>query len=376
MADDLERAATGQISRRRLLTMAGAAAGGLLVSPAVDLANETRAWAGTLGATSLTNKKVGVANPVTVEVLTEFYKDMRLQAHTRGNGERVNVLNSNLNSVLQHTQVELLIAQRYNGMVMFVLQATGWDDAVRRAVKQGMCVIDHSASAITGCTQCVVLNQYAAGYAVGQAAAHWIANHKGGKAQVALLEILNDPQLMQRGQGQAAAIAKFSPGSTIVAKAAAQTTAQATPAVSAILQAHPDISVILSAGDDPGIAAYSEVTASGRKDPSSFYIGSCDGTSVVLQYIGQNTIYQSTWNFMFSYSAVQLERDMEKFFRGQSIPGTRVQAGLLITRANVAALTNISNHPLAAKNQHYYKKFAKYYNQHLRTGQGAQNLKH
>jgi ABC-type sugar transport system substrate-binding protein len=240
-----------------------------------------------------------------------------------------------------------------------------------------MCVIDHSASAITGCTQCVVLNQYAAGYAVGKAAAQWIANNKGGNAQVALLEILNDPQLMQRGQGQEAAIRKLSPNSKIVAKAAAQTTQQATPAVSAILQAHPDISVILSAGDDPGIAAYSEVKASGRTDPKSFYIGSCDGTSVVLQYIGQNTIYQSTWNFMFSYSAVQLERDMEKFFRGQTIAATRVQGGLLVTRANVAALTDISNHPLAAKNQHYYKKFAKYYyNQRLTTGQGAQDLKH
>jgi ABC-type sugar transport system substrate-binding protein len=191
---------------------------------------------------------------------------------------------------------------------------------------------------------------------------------------VALLEILNDPQLMQRGQGQEAAIKKFSPNSQIVAKAAAQTTQQATPAVSAILQAHPDVSVILSAGDDPGIAAYSEVKAAGHTDPKSFYIGSCDGTAVVLQYISQNTIYQSTWNFMFSYSAVQLERDMEKFFRGQSIPPTRVQSGLLITQANVTALTNISNHPLAAKNRHYYKKFAKYYNQRLTTGQGAQNL--
>ncbi len=375
MADELERANTAQLSRRHLLTLAGAAAGGLLISPAVDLANVSESLASTLGAKSLKGKKVGVANPVTVEVLTEFYKDMRLQAHTRGNGERIVVLDSNLNSVLQHTQVELLIAQRYNGMVMFVLQATGWDDAVRRATKQGMCVIDHSASAITGCTQCVVLNQFAAGYAVGRAAAKWIQNNKGGSAQVALLEILNDPQLMQRGQGFEAAIKKLSPKSKIVAKAAAQTTQQATPAVSAILQAHPDVSVILSAGDDPGIAAYSEVKASGRTDPTSFYIGSCDGTAVVLQYIGQNTIYQSTWNFMFSYSAVQLERDMEKCMRGQKIPPTRVQSGLLVTRANVAALTDISNHPLAAKNQHYYKKFAKYYNQKLKTGQGAQDLK-
>jgi hypothetical protein len=78
---------------------------------------------------------------------------------------------------------------------------------------------------------------------------------------------------------------------------------------------------------------------------------------------------------MFSYSAVQLERDMEKFFRGQSIPPTRVQSGLLLTRANVAALTDISNHPLAAKNQHYYKKFGKYYKQRLKTGQGSQDLK-
>jgi ABC-type sugar transport system substrate-binding protein len=277
--------------------------------------------------------------------------------------------------VLQHTQVELLIAQRYNGMVMFVLQATGWDDAVRRATKQGICVIDHSASAITGCTQCVVLNQFAAGYSVGQAASKWIGKNKGGSAQVALLEILNDPQLMQRGQGFEAGIKKFSPKSKIVAKVAAQTTAQATPAMSAILQAHPDVSVILSAGDDPGIAAYSAMKTSGRTDPNSFYLGSCDGTAVVLQYIGQNTIYQSTWNFMFSYSAVELERDMEKFMRGHEIPPTRVQSGLLITRANVAALTNISNHPLAAKNQHYYAKFGKYYNQRLKTGQGAQDLK-
>jgi ABC-type sugar transport system substrate-binding protein len=76
---------------------------------------------------SLKGKKVGVASPITVEILKEFYDDMRNQAKLPQNGESITVVDANGDSVKQHTQVDQFIAQNFNAIVMLVLSAQGWD---------------------------------------------------------------------------------------------------------------------------------------------------------------------------------------------------------------------------------------------------------
>src|SRR5262249_57641408 len=107
----------------------------------------------------------------------------------------------NGDSVKQHTQVDAFIAQKYNAIVMLVLSAQGWAQAVAKAKKGGIGVFNHSASAIGGCTQNVGLDQHAGGFGPGAYAAQWINKYHGGKASVALLSIFNDPQppLPRRG---------------------------------------------------------------------------------------------------------------------------------------------------------------------------------
>ena len=90
--------------------------------------------------------------------------------------------------------------------------------------------------------------------------------------------------------------------------------------------------MILSAGErDPGFGAYTSATGSGKTSAKDFFIGSCDGTSEALAKIGQGGIYQATSDFLFPFSATQLERDAEKFWRKQPIKPTRITSPITVT---------------------------------------------
>src|SRR5436190_2609768 len=82
---------TRNISRRRFLKLTGAAAGGLIVvgsglsghGPIASLAQTAAATAaGTAAATKalLKDKRVGLSSPIEVEILNEFYADMKKEA--------------------------------------------------------------------------------------------------------------------------------------------------------------------------------------------------------------------------------------------------------------------------------------------------------
>src|SRR5437667_11991159 len=70
---------------------------------------------------------------------------------------------------------------RRNLMVFFFLSpvpsSEGMDEIVSRAAAKGIFMFNHSASPVTACTQNVVLDQYSAGYKVGEYAARW--NNEG-----------------------------------------------------------------------------------------------------------------------------------------------------------------------------------------------------
>ena len=359
------------LSRQDFLKAAGLAGGGLMIAGFPQAAGARTFVTRRIGAgPSLAGKTVAISSPIDVEVLKEFYDDQRNQAKLPGNGEKIVVVDANLDTVKQHTQVDQLIDQGVNAIVLFVLTVTGWEDTVARARKKGIGMFNHSASPILGCNQNVGLDQRAAGFAVGRAAAGWIDKTQGGEAQIGVLSILNDPQLTLRSAGFKAAIEQYSPNSVIAREAFAQTRDVGASATANMLQSAPGISVIFSGGDDPGLGALTAAHEAGKTDSKKFYIGSCDGTQAVLDEIKKLGIYQSTWSFLFAYSATALQRDIEHFLRKEKIQPTRIERGRIIHSGNVNSFQTFSTTPLAPKNQKAYSDPAvmEYSNIPLKTG--------
>src|SRR5262245_4761152 len=278
------------LSRRRFLKLTGATAGGLIVvgsglsghGPSASLA-QTAAPTAAATKIPLNTKKVGLSSPIEVEILNEFYADMKKEATLPENQIDLVVVDAKGDAVKQSGDLEAFIAQGYDGIFFLALAPGGLDDIVASAIKKGICVFNHSASPVTGCTQNVVLDQHASGYEVGRVAAKWINDKHGGKAEVAYLSNRADPQLQERSQGEKDAIKELAPNATVVGEVEANTIELGSKGAANLLQAHPDIKVILAFSDDGGLGAYTAATEAGKKDPDQFFLGSADGTQLVYE---------------------------------------------------------------------------------------------
>jgi ABC-type sugar transport system substrate-binding protein len=356
------------LSRTTLLKAAGAAAGGLaLYGPGTASAAMRRIMrpaAGPLAAYTM-----AVSEPIVVEAITSFVDQMVVTAKQPNAGESVITAQSNLKVPLQHAQVATFIEKKVNAILFFLITAAGWETDVKNATSQGIAAFNHSASAVNGMTQNCGLDQYGAGYGLGTVAAQWMNKNQGGTGEWALLAITNDPQLLLRGKGAAAAMKKLAPNAKLVGTQFAQLETQGASAASNFIQANPNLKMLLSAGDDPAFGAYTSATGSGKTGSTDFFIGSCDGTSEALSKIAQGGIYQATSDFLFPFSATQLERDAEKFWRKQPIQPTRITTPITVTSKNLKSVQAMSKDPLAANVQWVYKKYMKYSNYKLKTNE-------
>jgi ribose transport system substrate-binding protein len=302
----------------------------------------------------LNDKLVGLSSPIEVEILNEFYADMKVEGDLPQNQVSFAVVDAGGDAIKQFGDIEAMIAQDYDGIFFLVLTPEGMDDLVARAIEQGTCVFNHSASPITGVTQNVVLDQYNTAYQVGVAAGEWINEHYNGVTEIGIMGNRADPQLAERTRGLKEGVMATAPGSSIVGEVEANTVDLGSAGTANLLQAHPDIRVILSFGDDAGLGAYTAATEAGFTDGDEFFIGSADGTQLVRDHIAENGIYQATWSYMFPLSATQWMRDMEKCLRGEAVPPTRIERGLLVTRESLDDVNALVNNPQAPELQYLY----------------------
>jgi ribose transport system substrate-binding protein len=366
------------LTRRALLRAGGTFAGVMMVAGPLAACGSDSSTAAKEGSddskpTTLEGKAVGVASPIEVAILKEFYDTMRRQAEQSGNGEKITVVDANGDSSRQHTQVDAFIAQGVDAIAMFVLTADGWEPQVQQATKAGIGMFNHSASPIAGCTQNVGLDQRAGGAGPGEAAGKWINDNLGGNAEVALISILNDPQLRLRSEGFKEALARTAPQAKIVGEVNAQTRDKGAAAAANLLQAHPDIKVIYAAGDDPGLGALSAAKEAGKTDPTQFFIGSSDGTEAAFEKLAENGIYQCTWTFMFPLSATQFERDIERFMRGEKVQPTRIVSGELVTSQNLDEIRKLFADPQSSSAESVYTEKMKYSDYQLKTNEPFAN---
>lgn len=376
------------LSRRQLLRYAGLTGGVVLLAPVVaacgtsastpsptPLATPSVAASATAAAVAsptpapLTGKRVGIPSLLVIGVFDEFWADMKAVAALPGNGEEITVAQADGDSVKQRNLADQFIAQGVDAMLVIQVDTSGWAEIIERAKQKNVFLLNHSPSALGGASQNVGLDQQGAGFQVGKDAANWINAKHGGTAEVGLLASSGDPQLALRGVGFKAALAQYAPNAKIVGEAPSLTLAEGAASAANLLQAHPNIKVILALGDDAGLGALQAATERGKTSADEFYIGSCDGSSPVLDKIAEGGIYQSVWDFVFPTSAVASQMDIERALRGEAVKPTRVQHGFLVTKANLADAQKYAADPLAPDVLAKYPELMSYYDVELDTGE-------
>jgi len=359
------------------MTRLGFAKYGVAAAAATVFASESRILrigsipsAFAAGEDSLKGKIVAHSQSQPIEAISAFIDDMRRQAKLPGNGEKIIATNAHGDDSLQLSQAGGFLTQDVDAVVFWGTATSGWAQFAKQAKAKGIGVFTHNASALSNATQNIVLNQYQAGYGIGSYAATWIKTNAGGKCDVGILENTTDPQLVLRGRGFIDALKKLAPGATIAGRASAQTTAQGAAAAANLLSAHPGIKVALAASDDPGVGAMTAAREQGHNDPKNFLLGSCDGSNRVLDLIKTGGTYQVTWDFLFPFSAVQMERDIERFLRGQRVRPTRLDPGILVTKANLARILSLSKNPVSPAAQQMVTKYMTTYSDYaLKTNE-------
>ena len=209
-------------------------------------------------------------------------------------------------------------------------QAAGKLEAIRR----GIVVYD----LVPPATGFYTADQYATGKTLGDAAAAYIKDELGGRAQVLLLNEGPIEPLEPRYQAIRDAIKAVGPDTRLVADVAAQpvTPDNGFRLTSTALQAHPGINVILGV-DNLVLGALAALEANKKDDPRMF-LGGVDGTKAALAKIQAGGPYKASVGYNFAaigYSATKFTRD---WLDGRSVAQViKVAPILLDTPESIAA---------------------------------------
>lgn len=325
---------------------------------------------GSAMAQDLSSKRVGYSVATNIDVITDFVEVSKKQASEPGNGEQILVVNANGDPLKQISDVESFVSQGVDGIIIITDSDVGWEDVLARARATNIPVINHSGFALTGASQNIMLPWYDGGYAVGKAAADWLNAKFGGVGEVAILGQSGDSPRGQRTKGLEDGITQNSQAKVVSRIDAADSEAGATGAANA-LSSYPNIKVILAFNDDVGMGALRAAQEAGKNDPAQFFIGGSDGLPAALDAIRSGTVYQATFDLLFSFSSVQTMRDLEAFMRGQPVKPTRMHTGLAITPANLEQVMKAKADPFSPDSASFYRQITYYSDTVLNKGDAA-----
>jgi ribose transport system substrate-binding protein len=303
-------------------------------------------------AGNLSGKRLCIASPVNVDLLTQAWADMHQAAKQSGNGLSISVTNANGNTSLMLSQASQMVTGGNCAAIAAVpIDGAGWNKVVAAANAKGIPFFNHSSEVLKGVTEFYALNQHAGGQAVGKAAGQWVAAHDptGG---VGVIDNPNSVGLHARAVGFIASVKKYAPKAKVyTASDTVGDTPTGASTASNLLIAHPDIAVLFGYNDPTGLGAYQSALEAGHKDPSKFFVASVDGTTPTITDIKNGTIYQAVASYWFRYSFPAMERDIERALLGQKVPKTAVITGNLVTKTNAAAALRALSDPFSSANK-------------------------
>jgi ribose transport system substrate-binding protein len=190
------------------------------------------------------------------------------------------------NAGKQITQIENFVSSGVDVLIIHPADPAGVEAACKQARDKGIKVISWDDD-LKNADLAWLIDNHKLGYTIGEAAAKWINDKLGGKAEVAILNYPQLPILLERGNGIKEAITKLAPNATIVAETSAINPAEGISKMETIFQAHPNVKVVGCIGGGGSVGANEAAKAAGKiKD--DFGIFAADATKPELSAMKNN----------------------------------------------------------------------------------------
>ncbi len=191
------------------------------------------------------------------------------------------------------SQMDSMLARGFCATFMYPTNEQATRPLAQRALDAGACVFGGAARPYSTCQ--INQDQALTGQQIGKAAADWIREQLGGRAQVVHFNEDSTETLIPRHRATIAELKKVGPGVEIVSDIEVKIDPEAgANAISTILQAHPGANVILG-GSAPIGGVYSVFDSKGRGKDPGIALFSVAGSDSDLELIAAgDTIYRGT----------------------------------------------------------------------------------
>jgi ribose transport system substrate-binding protein len=308
-----------------------------------------------VGAKPNLPKRIAWANSSNAQFFIELGDSIEAAAHDRGlqyvtaianNDSATNI--SQINSFLQ-TGIAALCIQPIDAAAQAIV--------MRQAINQG---IDVLSLVTPPSTVQAVADQYAVGYAQGVAAANWVKQELGGKAQVIIFNLDTITVLIARDQGVRDGLKTGGPGVQIVEdiETPEETEQSAEQTMSTILQAHPDVNVILgTAGDTYSMGALAALRSAGT-DTSKMYLSGINGDSDALAEIEKGGPYKASFAFAYNLMGYAWGQFAADWLAGKQVPQVMVFNAIALDSASAINAFNKAMSPQGVRSS--YLQTSKY----------------
>jgi ribose transport system substrate-binding protein len=209
-----------------------------------------------------------------------------LQKKIGSMGGNLTYVSCESNAGKQITQIENFVSSGVDVLIVHPADPAGVEAACKQARDKGIKVISWDDD-LKNADIAWLIDNHKLGYIIGEAAAKFINDKLGGKAEVAILNYPQLPILLERGNGIKEAITKLAPNATIVAETSAINPAEGISKIETIFQAHPNVKVVGCIGGGGSVGANEAAKAAGKiKD--DFGIFAADATKPELSAMKNN----------------------------------------------------------------------------------------
>ena len=260
------------------------------------------------------NKALGFAQDNEREFIQGIAMGLAMAAKDRGLAFSVSIANNDAARMIE--QVEGFRSARAGGLVVAPVDPASLAPALRRMIWQGAYV---GAVVPPPATSLLNAPQYLTGKTLGDAAASYIRDKLGGKANVVLLTHDSLQFLSPRFVAMRDSL-KDVPGAEIVADISPPTVNKegGYKMMQTILLAHPEIDVVLGA-DTVVLGALNAVREAGKIRPDQFF-GGIDGESEAVAEIKKGGPYKISISLASSVFGYAMGQHSADWLEGKSIP--------------------------------------------------------
>lgn len=233
--------------------------------------------------------------------------------------------------------IENFITAGMDCILLNSLDAEATSDVVKRAVDAGIKVMQYPDADYVTVGLCN--DDYNFGYLQGKEAAKWINEKLGGEATVMFIWAPSNASLLQRYEGQRAALLEYCDESklTLLEPQSCDTAADVTDVAENILAAHPETRVCLAEGDSKACAVAEVLKAKGI-DTSEWFLAGVDGTAEALNKIKDGT-YGYRCSIAYSLRTPDIAYDLidniARAARGEDYAAKYYQDVIAVTADNI-----------------------------------------